>query len=182
MNAVGPELLARLLDEHGAALVLYAQQWCDTPEDVVQEALLGLMRQEVVPENAVGWLYRVVRNGAISASRSVARRSRREAAACHCRHGSATRRAGEPWFSSSAGQRLDAATATAALEQLPIEQRETIVARLWGGLTLQRIAELTGASTSTVHRRYQAGLSALRERLGVACPKKNKTNKDTLKT
>lgn len=169
MNTVGPELLTRLLDEHGPALVLYAQQWCDTPEDVVQEALLRLVRQSVVPENAVGWLYRVVRNGAISASRAVSRRSRHERAAAH--HG-------EPWFGPSPGQRLDADTATAALKQLPIEQREAIVARLWGGRTLEQIAELTGSSTSTVHRRYQAGLSALRERLGVACPKK----KNTLKT
>ena len=64
MNPVGPELLARLLDEHGAALTLYARQWCQTPEDVVQEALLQLIRQPAAPENLVGWLYRVVRNGA----------------------------------------------------------------------------------------------------------------------
>jgi RNA polymerase sigma factor (sigma-70 family) len=167
MNAVGPELLTRLLDEHGAALVLYAQQWCDSPEDVVQEALLQLVRQAEAPENVVGWVYRVVRNGAISAARSARRRGRREAAAAH---------RGEPWFNPSEAQRLDAAAATAALKQLPIEERETIVARLWGGLTLEQIAELTGTSKSTVHRWYQSGLSALRERLGVACPKREKKN------
>jgi len=171
MNAVGPELLTRLLDEHGAALVLYAQQWCDSPEDVVQEALLQLVRQAEAPENVVGWVYRVVRNGAISASRSARRRGRREAAAAH---------RGEPWFQASPGQRLDADTAAAALRQLPVEERETIVARIWGGLTLEQIAELTGTSKSTVHRRYQSGLSALRERLGVVCPKREKKN--TLKT
>ncbi|MHC4176344.1 MAG: RNA polymerase sigma factor [Planctomycetota bacterium] len=171
MNPVGPELLTRLLDEHGGALVLYAQQWCDVPEDVVQEALLQLVRQGEPPENVVGWVYRVVRNGAISASRSARRRGRREAAAAH---------RSEPWFDPSPSERLDAAAATAALRQLPIEQREAVVARLWGGLTLEQIAELTGSSTSTVHRRYQSGLSALRERLGIACPKKNKRN--TLKT
>jgi RNA polymerase sigma factor (sigma-70 family) len=173
MTAVGPELLTRLLDEHGAALVLYAQQWCDMPEDVVQEALLRLVRQSKVPENVVGWMYRVVRNGALSASRSARRRGRREAAAAH---------RGEPWFSPSQGGRLDAETATAALKQLSIEQRETIVARLWGGLTLEQIAALTGSSTSTVHRRYQSGLAALRERLGVACPEKNKKKRNTLTT
>lgn len=168
MSVIGPQLLTQLLDEHSGALVLYAQQWCQTPEDVVQEALLRLMQQTSTPENVVGWLYRVVRNGAISASRSAARRSRREAAAAHC---------GEPWFTASEGGRLDAAAATAALKQLPIEQRETIVARLWGGLSYEQIAELTGSSTSSVHRWYQAGLAALRERLGVACPKKNSTLK-----
>lgn len=168
MNSVGPELLTRLLDERGPALVLYAQQWCDVPEDVVQDALLQLVRQAVAPENVVGWVYRVVRNGAISASRSARRRGRREAAVAH---------RGEPWFDPSVDRRLDAATATAALKQLPVEQRETIVARLWGGLTLEQIAELTESSTSTVHRRYESGLSALRERLGVGCPKKKENSR-----
>ena len=165
MDAVGPELLTRLLDEHGAGLVLYAQQWCDTPEDVVQEAFLRLVRQRAAPRNAVGWLYRVVRNGAISASRSRARRRRHEAAAGR----------DEPWFHPAPSERLDAAAATQALKRLPVEQREAIVARLWGGLSFDEIAKLTGSSTSTVHRRYQASLAALRERLGAACPKKNRT-------
>ena len=163
MSPVGPQLFTRVLDEHGAALVLYAGQWCDTPEDVVQDALLNLVRQPAAPENPVGWIYRVVRNGAISASRGTRRRSRHEAAAAH---------RNEPWFVTAEGQRLDAAAAREALEQLPIEQRETIVARLWGGLSYEQIAELTGSSTSSAHRWYQAGLSALRERLGVKCPKK----------
>ena len=166
MSTVGPEFLTRLLDAHGAALVLYARQWCRSPEDVVQEAFLQLIRQETRPDNPVGWLYRVVRNGAISASRSASRRVRREAAVAH---------RGKPWFHPSHRQTLDAAAATEALRRLPIEQRETIVARLWGGLSFDQIAELTGSSTSTAHRRYQTGLSALRERLGVACPKEEST-------
>lgn len=105
MDAVDPELLTRLLDEHGAALVLYAQQWCDTPEDVVQEAFLRLMREREPPGNVVGWLYRVVRNGAISASRAAGRRRRREAAVAHRR---------EPWFKPSEADGLDAAEMTRA--------------------------------------------------------------------
>ena len=161
MATAGPEQLGRLLDEHGAALVLYAQQWCASPEDVVQEAFLKLVREPVLPANAVGWLYRVVRNGAISAVRSAARRVRREAQVASIR---------QAWFEPTAEGRVDAEEAAAALEQLPLEQRETLIARLWGGLSFQEIAELTGTSVSTAHRRYQAGLSTLRERLGVACP------------
>ncbi|MGO8744378.1 MAG: RNA polymerase sigma factor [Thermoguttaceae bacterium] len=163
MNALGPEELSRLLDEHGRALVLYARQWCDTPEDVVQDALVLLVRQAVQPENAVAWLYRVVRNGAISALRSAGRRTQREAAVAH---------RAEPWFHASESDRLDAQEATRALAELSIEQRETIVARLWGGLSFEQIAELAGCSTSSVHRWYQKGLAALRERLGEACPGK----------
>lgn len=167
MSAVGPELLSRLLDEHGGPLVLYAQQWCDAPEDVVQEAFVRLVRQKALPANVVGWLYRVVRNGAVSASRSAARRRRHESAAAGGR---------EPWFKPPDGRRLDADAAARALEQLPIDERETIVARLWGGLSFEEIGKLTGSSTSTAHRRYQTGLAALRERLDVTCPRKDRMN------
>jgi RNA polymerase sigma-70 factor (ECF subfamily) len=71
---MGPEILGRLIDEHAAALVLYARQWCATPEDVVQEAFLKLIAQKKPPDRLVSWLYRVVRNAAIDASRSAERR------------------------------------------------------------------------------------------------------------
>ena len=69
MGRMGPSLLASLFDVHAAALALYARQWCDGPEDIVQEAFVKLARQRPPPDRAVPWLYRVVRNGAIAASR-----------------------------------------------------------------------------------------------------------------
>src|SRR6516162_1775122 len=60
---MGPEQLNRLVNEHAAALVLYARQWCAAPEDVVQEAFIKLAARRPSPDNLVGWLYRVVRNG-----------------------------------------------------------------------------------------------------------------------
>jgi RNA polymerase sigma factor (sigma-70 family) len=155
MPAAGPDLLTRLLDEHGAPLVLYAQQWCNSPEDVVQEAFIRLMRESAAPTNVVGWLFRVVRNGAISASLSAARRARHEFRASQ---------QSDSWFATNDDERLDAVAATDALTSLAIEVRETIVLRLWGGLNFDQIAELTNTSTSTAHRRYVAGLTALRER------------------
>jgi RNA polymerase sigma factor (sigma-70 family) len=163
MGILAPEVVIRLWDEHGAALVLYAQQWCDVPEDVVQEAFLLLVRQVAAPDNPVGWIYRVVRNRAINAARSQGRRGRRE---------SAVAAGGEPWFERTEGDRLDAAAATEALRHLPIEQREAIVARLWGGLSLEEISLLSGGSVSSVYRNYHRGLAALRKGLGVSCPTK----------
>jgi RNA polymerase sigma-70 factor (ECF subfamily) len=151
------------MDDHAAALVLYARQWCSAPEDVVQEAFVKLIGQNLAPANPVPWLYRVVRNGAISAARAARRRARHENVAA----------AQMPlWFAPSEGIGLDSREAAAALQTLSIEQRETMVAHLWGGLTFEQIAELTGTSSSTTHRWYVAGLSALRERLGVPCPNK----------
>jgi RNA polymerase sigma-70 factor (ECF subfamily) len=163
---MGPELLSRLVAQHAAALVLYARQWCATPEDVVQEAFVKLAAQRPVPENVLAWLYRVVRNGALTAARTERRRRKHEAIAA----------ARLPsWFVPSEGTRLDGEAATAALQTLPIEERETLVAHLWGGLTFEQIGEVTGVSSSTAHRRYLAGLSALRERLRVVCPDNVKT-------
>ena len=78
MGRIGPEILGRLFDEHAAALVLFARPWCDAPEDIVQDAFVALARQDPAPDRAVAWLYRVVRNGAIAASRRSRRRRRRE--------------------------------------------------------------------------------------------------------
>ncbi len=112
-------------------------------------------------------MFRVGRNGAIRAARSQARRTRNETAAA---------RSVEPWFAMSNDDTLDAAAATEALRELPAEQRETIILRLWGGLPLEQIAELTQTSTSTAHRRYVAGLTALQERQGICTtPKSPKT-------
>ena len=161
MTLMGPDRLGRLLDGHAAALALFARQWCATSEDVVQEAFVKLAARRPPPDNPVAWLYRAVRNGALSAARAGRRRLRHEAAAA----------ARVPdWFLSPEGAGLDAAAAAAALEELSGELREVVVAHLWGGLAFEEIAALTGTSTSTAHRRYQAALAALRERLRVTCP------------
>ncbi len=153
--------LGRLLDAHGPALVLFARQWCDCPEDAVQDAMLSLVKVRRMPESLLAWLYRAVRNRAISLSRSQTRRRRREA-----RAGGARR----AWFEPSPEDRMDARAAADALRGLPVEQREVIVARLWGGLTFEEAGRAVGCSSSAAHRRYEAGLAAHRERLGVPCP------------
>jgi RNA polymerase sigma factor (sigma-70 family) len=155
-----PRVLANLIADHAAALVLFARQLCDCPEDVVQDGFCKLATS-AAPDDPVAWLYRVVRNAAIDAGRSTRQRAKREQVAARS----------VLWFAESAVDGLDAETAVAALEALAPEMREVIVARLWGGLTLDQIAIAAGCSVSTAHRRYEAGIAALRERLGVACPK-----------
>jgi RNA polymerase sigma factor (sigma-70 family) len=159
--AVGPERLRRLFDGCAAPLELYARQWCACPEDVVQEAFIALAGQCPVPDDAIAWLYRVVRNKAISALRSSRRRRRYEAEGAYDRPGELV---------ASPDDRIDAAAAEAALESLPIEQREVVVARIWGGLSFQQIGRLVGVSDSSAYRRYEAGLSALRQKLRALCP------------
>ncbi len=161
MGGVGPELLERLVKQHAAALVLYARQWCCAPEDVVQEAFLKLVVQKTPPDHPVPWLYRVVRNAALTASRADRRR----------RHYETIAAARAPaWFVNTDLAGLDAAATAAALRALPPEQSEVIVARIWGELTFEQIGEAVGCSAATAYRTFAAGLSALREKLGVSCP------------
>jgi RNA polymerase sigma-70 factor (ECF subfamily) len=160
---MAPQDWARLIDSHAAPLVLWARQWCAAPEDVVQEAFLKLVRQRQPPHDHVAWLYRVVRNGAIDAGKTARRRQARESAVARP----------ERWFVEPAVDGLDAETAVAALRKLPPEQRETIVARHWGGLSFEQIAEAAGCSASTAFRRYGAGIDVLRQELGVSCPNRS---------
>lgn len=154
MGQIGPDLLGQLFDEHAPALVLYARQWTDRPEDIVQDAFVALAKLTYVPDRVAAWLHRVVRNGAIAAARHERRRRRREALASDA----------EAAF-ASADDRLDAAEASRLLAELEPDVREAIVARIWGGLTFDEIAQLQHSSVSTAHRRYLAALARLQERL-----------------
>lgn len=156
MARPGPELIGRLFDENAEALTLYARQWCRTAEDVVQEAFIALAKERVCPESVVGWLYRVVRNGAISSARGERRRQARETKVAASES--------VQWF-SQADERLDGHQASALLAELEPDVREVVIARVWGGLTFDVIARLQSCSLTTAHRRFQAGLAQLHERL-----------------
>jgi len=151
------EQLGRLIDSQAAALVLYARQWCASPEDVVQDGFARLASR--MPDDPLAWIYRVVRNRAISVGRSERRRRHREEQV-----------ATQTWFVATPGDRLDAVAATAALAHLPDDEREVVVAHVWGGLSFAEIGRLMNSSAATAHRRFVAGLSNLRSRLETSCP------------
>jgi RNA polymerase sigma factor (sigma-70 family) len=149
--------LSAWFEAHAAALKLYARQWLDAPEqaeDVVHEAFVALISQRNEPDDARAWLFKVVRNLSVSCVRSTGRRRRREGAIARCE-----------LFEQRIDDLIDAKTAEAALRQLPIEQRELVVLRIWGQMRFNEIAELTGSSLSTVFDRYRAALAAVREKL-----------------
>ena len=158
MPPIAADELGRLYRQHAPALRLYARQWPCGAEDLVQDAFVRLAQQSPAPDRALPWLYRVVRNAALAEARGRARRRRREDRAG----------AAEVWF-AAADDRLDGGEATRHLAELPVEQREVVVARIWGGLTFEEVARLVGCSLPTAHRRYQAGLAGLRERLDNPC-------------
>lgn len=153
--------VASLIDAHAAALRLYARQWCAAPDDAVQDAVCKLMAAATVPDDPAAWLFRTVRNAAVDRGRADSRRKKREVRAAKP----------ERWFEERTLDGVDATEVVNALERLPGDQREIIVARLWGGLTLEQAAVAAGCAVSSAHRRYEAGIATLKERFGETCPK-----------
>jgi len=155
--------LRALIDLYGPALALLARQYARAADDAVQLAFCKLVRQKPPPVDSAAWLFRTVRHAAIDLGKAERRRHRREVASAKP----------EAWF---AGDSLEADEAVSALRGLPAEQREVIVLRLWSDLSLEAIAAACDCSISTVHRRYEAGLDALRKRLGEPCRTKTSTD------
>ena len=152
MDRIDTERLKQLVDAHGAALVLYARQWCKAPDDAVQEAFIELLRQTSVPDHPAAWLFHTVRRRAMNLARAERRRTEHH------------RRAGqerEPWFLDGQTAEVDGSELRPMLERLPALERQIVVARVWGELTFEQVAELAGISLSSAHRRYRRALKRL---------------------
>jgi RNA polymerase sigma-70 factor (ECF subfamily) len=145
----------RLYDQHGPALVLYACSFAadrGSAEDVVHGVFLKLLRREqTVPEVPVAYLYRAVRNAALNA-----RRDRSRDVALPDR---------DLWFTHREHDQEAAAALEQALLELPDEQREAVVMRIWSGMTLEEVAQATDVPINTAASRYRYALAKLRERL-----------------
>jgi RNA polymerase sigma-70 factor (ECF subfamily) len=147
-----PEAGARLYDRHHRGLYAYARSLVRdsaSAEDVVHETFLRLLEAE--PRKPIGsfraFLYRIARNLALDLLRERARRSK-----------PATGRAVTPEVQD---QHRREALARAALEDLPEEQRETVILKIFGGLTFAHIGEVMSVPTGTAASRYRYALEKL---------------------
>ena len=159
-----PQQLEQLIATHQRSLELFATQWTTSPEDCVQEAFLRLHRNEQSIANPAAWLFRVVRNLAIDQGRSESNRSKRERAVGEQR----------ALFSADTDSVIDVDELQIAIEKLPDQQREVIVARVWGKLTLEEIADSFGIAISTAHRRYEQGILKLKTHFEIPCQTQKK--------
>jgi RNA polymerase sigma-70 factor, ECF subfamily len=145
-------------------LVLYARQLVDSKadaEDVVQQAFVRWWRR--FPEgdaNHIPLLYAAVRTIALDQRRSDNRRVNREA-----KSDIAVTGENAPAFDPKPEQKETAAIVDKALKALPEEQREVVTLKLWGDLTFNEIAAMTGDSINTIAGRYRYALQALHKRL-----------------
>lgn len=155
MPRIRSQELADLLGSHGAALVLFARQWCSDPDDALQEALIDLTKQASSPNDPVAWLYTTTKRRALNQTRSSIRRQRHQTASVD--HSTTL-----PWFESNLEQQEEAYRLQQCLKQLDPLERQILVARIWGNLSFAQIANVVESSTSTVHRNYQTALHKMR--------------------
>ena len=163
--------IAELFNQHAPALLLYARQWIGAAaaDDVVQRVFVRLLGAGKLPADPRTWLFRCARNEAISTWRSDQRRARREQSIAED---------ASPWFMANVEDAIDATAAQRVMAQLPASQREIITLRIWSGLTLAQIAEVTGLATSSVHHQLNLALSTMRRRLESTC-KNNPPTRET---
>jgi RNA polymerase sigma-70 factor (ECF subfamily) len=144
-----------LYDRHGPALVAYACSFVTdaaAAEDVVHQVFLRLLSSEIVmPDVPVAYIYRAVRNAALNARR----KGRRDVPLDPQRS----------VFNHRGGNMEAAIALEKALEELPEEQREVVVMRIWSGLTLEEAAAAARVPLNTVASRYRYALDKLREKL-----------------
>ena len=148
------------LDEHIATLILLARQWVPCradAEDVVQEAFVRFWRSRHRVSDPAAFFYACVKNVALDWQRNRKRQNRREEAVA--RADSSTLFAG-PLEQSERRLAIEA-----ALGGLPINQREVLVMRIWGGLSFPQIAEALEISDNTTKSRYRYALAKLSEQL-----------------
>jgi len=165
-DATNGTMWHRMLRQCGDGLFLYARQLCRNDADAadaVQEAFLRVWRKHarngVTEPDLPALFYAAVRFVVLDRQRQAARRLRRETGA------------GEAWYGEPAmfehglEQAEEHAALEAAVRELPVEQREVLTLKIWGDLTFQQIATVTGESPNTVASRYRLALGGLRRRL-----------------
>jgi len=121
-------------------------------EDVLQETFLALLQMAEPPAKARHYCVRSFRNRALNHRRTLWRRLTREWESLR-------------WFEQDADETPAERVAMRCLAELPVEQREVIVLKVWHGCTFEEIGGLLEISPNTAAGRYRYGLQKLKLKL-----------------
>ncbi len=144
-----------IYEAKAAALILYGRALGlshGEAEDVLQETFIALMQKAEMPREPEHYCLRSFRNRALNYKRSLWRRLTREL--------ESTR-----WFEKTEGESPAERIAMQQLAELPPEQREVIVLKIWNRCTFEEIGELLEISPNTAAGRYRYGLQKIKAQL-----------------
>jgi RNA polymerase sigma-70 factor (ECF subfamily) len=145
----------RLYETKAAQLLLYGRalglSHCEA-QDVLQETFIALMGCEEIPENAEHYCTRSFRNRALNYRRSLWRRLAREWES-------------HRWFEKNSDSSESERAAMKYLSELPVEQREVIVLKIWHRYTFEEIGGVLDISPNTAAGRYRYGLQKIKFRM-----------------
>ncbi len=144
-----------LYEAKASELILYGRALGLThgeAEDVLQETFVALLRLAERPNQPQHYCVRSFRNRALNYRRSLWRRLAREWESLR-------------WFDRAPSETAAERQAMRALTELPPEQREVIVLKIWHEYTFEEIGALLAISPNTAAGRYRYGLQKLRTSL-----------------
>jgi RNA polymerase sigma-70 factor (ECF subfamily) len=142
-------------DAKAAELILYGRALGlshGESEDVLHETFITLMKLTGAPAKPEHYCVRCFRNRALNYRRTLWRRLAREWESLR-------------WFEKTPDETPEERAAMECLAELPVEQREVIVLKVWHGCTFEEIAGLLEISPNTAAGRYRYGLQKLRNKL-----------------
>ena len=155
MNCDSPHWSQRLYETKAAELVLYGRALGLShaeAEDVLQETFIALMQLAQEPAKLEHYCVRSFRNRALNYRRTLWRRMTRELESWR-------------WFERGTDETPAEREAMHCLAELPVDQREVIVLKIWQRRTFEEIGDLLEISPNTAAGRYRYGLQKLKVRL-----------------
>ncbi|HWQ92449.1 MAG TPA: sigma-70 family RNA polymerase sigma factor [Clostridia bacterium] len=147
-----PDWCEQLYQAKAPELILYGRALGlshGEAEDVLQETFLALMQRPQMPSCPERYCVRSFRNRALNYRRSLWRRLTRDLESRH-------------WFEPGPANTGPERAAMEALAQLPRDQREVIVLKIWHDHTFEEIGQLLEISPNTAAGRYRYGMTRLK--------------------
>ena len=153
MNQIQTTWCEQIYEAKASGLILYGRALGlshSEAEDVLQETFVTLLKLENQPKEPEHYCFRSYRNRAINYRRGLWRRLARELESSR-------------WFERENSESPFEKAAMRCLSELSVDQRETIVLKIWNGMTFEEIGELLDCSPNTIAGRYRYGLEKIRK-------------------
>lgn len=150
-------------DQHAPALLMFARTWTSTlrdAEDALQDGFVRFYRNRASARNPLAYLYACVKLAALDIRRGENRRHQREQRVAA--ESEAVFQA-EPLCDASEQHRRN--EIERAIAELPNDQQQTVVLKIWGGLTFTQIGDVLSISANTAASRYRYALNKLGQTL-----------------